>query len=219
MLPPFRFAVAYIRKTGLRRYTLDEEKSLQHHHGILLKHLNPLRASKSQNIYEKVFGASSEWTGRWILADYVHYSDIINLSLVSRYVHIKIQSSGGSSREAFRMRTCIPGSKASCWGCGNQICSVRLPSFISVTLANLLSPGLQNYPYYLRSPIHFTYYPVRYRVFRLLLLLCLPLVNPLSQDERRNLFTSFSVKEGTSRQRFMLFLQYRAPEIGRCSGT
>ena len=140
MLPPFRFAAAYIRKTGLRRYTFKEEKSLRHHHhGILLKHLNPLRASKSQNIYEKVFGASSERTGRWILADYIHYGDIINLSLVSRYVHIKIQSSGGSSREAFRMRTCIPGSKASCWGCGNQICSVRLPSFISVTLANPLT--------------------------------------------------------------------------------
>lgn len=123
--PPFRFAFAFIRKIGLRRAKIIENRDLQQSRfNIPLRRLSGSLKIPARNVSEAGLGLGRKKTGEWILADYVHHSDMVNLLLVSRSIKHNIQSSTGFSLANMRKQTCIPGSKVSCWGCGGQTCNV-----------------------------------------------------------------------------------------------
>lgn len=72
----------------------------------------------------------------------LHYSDMLNLLLVSRTLRDAISA---RSREALGMASCVNGTKSECWGCRKQICIViihALPRPLS-SCANEIPEGLQ----------------------------------------------------------------------------
>jgi hypothetical protein len=66
------------------------------------------------------------------LAQELHYSDIVSLSLASKEIHKAIYCSRtpGEQTERLYMAIC-KDSKSECWCCGIQICRVRV-SFLSL---------------------------------------------------------------------------------------
>jgi hypothetical protein len=80
------------------------------------------------------------------VAEYLHYSDILSLSLVSISVREAVLPANDFDRrtELFQRYTC-PGTKSLCWMCDTQICTVSFPSQIHFRLTNY-SPELSILP-------------------------------------------------------------------------
>ena len=127
LAPPIRFTIALIRKLRRRRHRVSKPADLRK--GLLdipLKDLSRHQASRARSAGEIVLTLQVKDTQIWLLVDYIHHSDLMSLTLISKSVRHAVRSSAGFSLSAMRRRTCITGTKSSCWGCGGQICKVRV---------------------------------------------------------------------------------------------
>jgi hypothetical protein len=121
---PVRSARRYAVKT-----TMGAEQKIE----IMLSELRNDR-SKSRNTtgpYQSNGGTQtklSQFLGVYdmlvMVAKYLHYSDLVSLSTVSKSVRESVLPSHDISRRLtlFRRYTCEPGEKSTCWSCTNQIC-------------------------------------------------------------------------------------------------
>ena len=68
-----------------------------------------------------------------LIALNLHYTDIVNLSLASKDLRQAVFPSPilATRSEELRIQSCENGSKAQCWICTSQICSVRWMSLIT----------------------------------------------------------------------------------------
>jgi hypothetical protein len=63
-----------------------------------------------------------------MIAEKLHYSDIVSLSLASKSMHRAIYPhlNRNDRIELLEVAACQPGTKSECWCCGRGICSVSV---------------------------------------------------------------------------------------------
>ena len=113
-----RFALGYVGKLGRRRTTFNFGNRTR------IGDLEMNGPSPTSN-FAKIIGLR-ERSGDSLLVPYLHFADVISISMVKAVRATLSTRTRGFDRDLLRKETCINGSKTDCWGCGNQICRVRL---------------------------------------------------------------------------------------------
>ena len=69
-----------------------------------------------------------------LVAEHLHYEDIVNLGLVSRSVREAVLPSDAHAQRIvhFKMYTCHRKTKRECWSCKMQICKVSVPTLSTI---------------------------------------------------------------------------------------
>ncbi len=111
-----RFTVGYAGKLGRRRATFNLGNRTK---------LDDIEMNGPSAPLTRILGLQEKSMGALLMPSYLHFADVVSLSMVKALRGTLVQG-GGDDLELLRKRTCVNGSKTDCWGCGNQICKVRL---------------------------------------------------------------------------------------------
>jgi len=151
-----RYARRYTAKTGLRAVDATELQLEK-----LAKKV-PMRKREARMRYKGGVPGEpanlADFLGIYdmliVVAEDLHYADILNLSLTSKSVRESVLPAEDYERRLkhFRMYTCESASKTQCWICANQICNVSLNSPI-LPLHMSRFRSLRLYPELTQTPV------------------------------------------------------------------